>query len=293
MDVLAEDVRDGSLMELLYADNLVLCGEPLNEVMDKYGRWKNAVGEKGLRVNVNKTKGMQLLFAKKSSVLKVDPCGVCSEWVGCNCIWCMKCQRWVHRCCSDGLRQVSPLCCDVFVCRTCPGHNCSVKGKLEFKMGEDVLEDAEKFYLADTISCYGGASEAVSARIDSAWKKFRELSGVSAGKQGLSLKQQGKIYRCCVRPILLYCCETWELNVVDEARLRGVEHRMIGMMCGVRLVDRVSTDVLCDRMGVVVKIEDMIIQSQLQWYGHVMCGDINSQICEVMEVEITGKRKKG
>ena len=39
---------------------------------------------KGLRVNVDKTKGMQLLFGKKSSVLKMDPCGVCGEWVGCN-----------------------------------------------------------------------------------------------------------------------------------------------------------------------------------------------------------------
>ena len=45
----------------------------------------------------------------------------------------------------------------------------------------------------------------------------------------------------------------------DEARLRGVECRMIRMICGVRLVDRVSTDVLRDRVGVVVKIEDMII----------------------------------
>ena len=68
IDVLTEDVRDGSLMKLLYADNLVLCGESLNEVMDKYGRWKNAVERKGLRVNVDKTKGMQLLFKKKSSV---------------------------------------------------------------------------------------------------------------------------------------------------------------------------------------------------------------------------------
>ena len=32
MDVLTEDVRDGSLMELLYADDLALCGESLNEV---------------------------------------------------------------------------------------------------------------------------------------------------------------------------------------------------------------------------------------------------------------------
>ena len=141
-------------------------------------------------------------------------------------------------------------------------------------------------------SCYDGASEAVIARTGSAWRKFRELSGVLVKKQGFSLKQR-EIYQCCVRPVLLYFCETSELTVADEARLRGVERRMIRMMRGVRLVDRVSTDVLRDRVGVVVKIEDMIIQNRLRWYGHFMRGDINSQMCEVMEVEITGKRKKG
>ena len=97
MDVLTEDVKDGSLMELLYSDDLVLHGKSLNQVKDKYGRRKNAVEGNGLKVNVNKTKGMQLLFGKKSSVSKVDPCGACGERVGCNYIQCMKCQRWVHR----------------------------------------------------------------------------------------------------------------------------------------------------------------------------------------------------
>ena len=55
---------------------------------------------KGLRVNVNKTKGMQLVFKKKSSFSKVDPCGVCGEQVGCNSVQCTKCQRWVHPCYS-------------------------------------------------------------------------------------------------------------------------------------------------------------------------------------------------
>ena len=45
-------MRHGSLMELLYANDLALCGETSNEVLDKYGRWKNAVDGKGLRVNV-------------------------------------------------------------------------------------------------------------------------------------------------------------------------------------------------------------------------------------------------
>ena len=53
---------------------------------------------KGLRVNFNKTKGMQLLFGKKSSVLKAD---LCCERFGCNSIQCAKCQRWVHRRWSD------------------------------------------------------------------------------------------------------------------------------------------------------------------------------------------------
>ena len=52
---------------------------------------------------------------------------------------------------------------DVFVCRTCLGHNCSVEKKLEYRSGGDVLEEVEKFYyLGDMISCCGGTSEAVS-----------------------------------------------------------------------------------------------------------------------------------
>ena len=160
MDILTENLRDGSSMELLYLDDPVFCGESLNEVMDNYGRWKNAMEGKGLKVNVDKTKVMKLLFGKKNSVSKVDPCGVCGERVGCNSFQCTKCQRWVHRRCSDVPRQVSLLSCrDVFVSRTCLGHNCSVDEKLEFKGGEDVLEEVEKCcYLDDMINGYGGAS---------------------------------------------------------------------------------------------------------------------------------------
>ena len=46
------------------------------------------------------------------------------------------------------------------------------------------------------------------------------------------------------------------------------------LMCEVRLV------VLRNTVGDVVKIEDIIIQSYLWWYSHVMLGNIDSQICE-------------
>ena len=50
---------------------------------------------------------------------------------------------------------------------------------------------------------------------------------------------------------------------------------MIRMMCEVRLVDRVSTDALRDRKGVLVKIEDMVRREMaLKWALFV---DRNSQ----------------
>ena len=47
-------------------------------------------------MNVDKIKGMQLLFGNESSVSKVDPCGVCGERVGCKSIQCTKCQNCNH-----------------------------------------------------------------------------------------------------------------------------------------------------------------------------------------------------
>ena len=60
---------------------------------------------------------------------------------------------------------------------------------------------------------------------------------------------------------------------------------MIKMMCGMRLVDRVLTDVLCDMVDVVVKIEDVIIQSLLRWYGRVMRRDIDFQIRKLWKLK--------
>ena len=47
----------------------------------------------------------------------------------------------------------------------------------------------------------------------------------------------------------------WELTVVNEARLRGVNRHMIWIMCGMGLIDRVTTDVLGERVGVVCKLK--------------------------------------
>ena len=138
---------------------------------------------KGLRKNAEKTKGIQFLYSKKAYVLKVDVCHVSAEPVDCNSIQCTKCQKWVHHHSSDVPQQIILLSYqDVFVCRMCLSHNCSVKEKGEVKTGEDVLRGKKICYLGDMFSSCVGASDVVSAGIGSAWRKFRYLGGILIGK---------------------------------------------------------------------------------------------------------------
>ena len=45
VDAVTERVRDGSINEILYADDLVLVGETMKDLWDKFWRWKEAFEE--------------------------------------------------------------------------------------------------------------------------------------------------------------------------------------------------------------------------------------------------------
>ena len=90
MDLLTENVRDGSLMEFSHVDNLALCEESSDELIRKYERWKKVLERKSLEITVEKTKGMQLLYGKKAYFSNIDPRG---EQVDYNAIWSTKCQK--------------------------------------------------------------------------------------------------------------------------------------------------------------------------------------------------------
>jgi hypothetical protein len=54
MDVVCGDVMNGLLFEILYADDLVLMADSMEELQPKFDRWKNVIERKGLKVNIGK-----------------------------------------------------------------------------------------------------------------------------------------------------------------------------------------------------------------------------------------------
>ena len=210
VDVISENAREGLINEILYADNLVLMSESVENLKEKFLKWKKAFESKGLKVNLKKTKVM--VSGSKGEVLKskVDPCVKCGKRVMANSMMCTKCGKWVHGRCVK-MKRVASTLAKSFVCKQC------VYTKEEIvKPGKelsffDLVDFVKSFcYLGDRLNASGGSEAAVVARTRFGWIKFRECEGLLYERK-FSLKMKGRIYQSCVRSAMLYRSETWYL----------------------------------------------------------------------------------
>ena len=90
VDVATELVREGALSEVLYVDDLVLKSETIEGLRNKYSKWKEAFENKGMKVNLWKTKVMVSISITQDGLpkSKVDTCSVCSLRVKANSVLC-------------------------------------------------------------------------------------------------------------------------------------------------------------------------------------------------------------
>jgi hypothetical protein len=97
MEMMTREFGEGLPWELLYADDLVLMADSIEQLKEKILNWKRGMEAKGLKVNVGKIKVM----IGGEGAMEVEatckwPCGVCNKGVGRNSIKCTGCQKWVH-----------------------------------------------------------------------------------------------------------------------------------------------------------------------------------------------------
>ncbi|XP_057298477.1 uncharacterized protein LOC130629336 [Hydractinia symbiolongicarpus] len=233
--------------ELLYADDLVLIAESMEELVEKFEKWKKGLEEKGLKVNTAKSKVMiSSIAAKCDLVVGKWPCGVCRKGVGSNSIFFQTCKHWVHKKCSSISGR---LRADIqFVCKRCKGEiieNEVFPALMMYNSGS--LKIVENFcYLGDILGSEGGVGRSVTCRIGSAWKKFGELLPLLTSRV-LSIEVKGRLYEACVRSVMLHGSETWAVKQEDLDRLERNDMRMVRWMCNASLRDRKSSDELRSR----------------------------------------------
>ena len=174
-------------------------------------------------------------------------CGVHEKTVCVNSIHCTTCGYWVHKRCS-GVQGSLVRVAQSIVCKVCRGGGRKAADEFHF---EDVkLECVNKFaYLGDILNDTGGVEQAVAARVRAAWLMFRELCEILCTR-GASLRMKGNVYMACVRSVLTYGAETWAMKAGVFQRLQTTERRMLRMICGVTLRDKVESTVIASRVGV-------------------------------------------
>ena len=86
VDAVSEHTIEGLLNEILYADDLVLMSENLEDLRERFQRWRDALESKGLRINIRKTKMMVSGAEGEVVRSRVDPRGICGKRVMSNAV---------------------------------------------------------------------------------------------------------------------------------------------------------------------------------------------------------------
>ena len=274
LEALSREFRSGVPWEDLYADDLVIIAESLEECVRRLLTWKEAMEKKGLRVNAGKTKimicgtGLDLLQSSGEF-----PCAVCCTGVGSNSIFCNACKHWVHKKCC-GLKRLKKD--PDYRCTQCQGTACPLDGRpqKEVQVGPGKFKVVASFcYLGDMLSAAGGCELSTTTCVKTAWKKFKDLLPVLSSRH-LSFKTRGHVYSSCVRSAMLHASETWPLTKPNLQRLQRNDRAMIRQICNVRPQDIVTTrsNELLVRLGIedldlILKEKTLMVWTcgTLQW----------------------------
>ena len=157
------------------------------------------------------------------------------------------------------------------------------------KVGPDKLEVVNSFcYLGDLLSAGGGCEIAVTTRVKTAWKKFRELLPVLTFRH-LSYKTRGHVYISCMRSAMLHASETWTLT---KRNLQRNDRAMIRQICSIK-PEHVAT-VWSSQLLAKLKLEDLNLilrERRLRWFGHVERS--SGAVRTTCDLQIDSRRKGG
>lgn len=290
IEEIAKECRLGDPWELLFADDLVLTSETREGVEEMLRKWFLAFKAHGLTINMSKTK---LLVTGKEmvDVLKLGkyPCAVCGKGVGANSILCTGCDRWCHGRCS-GLATLARV--TDFLCSRCSsgGGLVDIDESLTLEFG--TVEEVSSFcYLGDVIDREGTVERSARSRISSGWSKWRELRSLLCNCS-IPLKQRAKVYEACVRSAMTYASETWAMTEAVKVMFDSADRRMLRMLCGITLADRISSQNILSSCG-LTDLRMIMMRRRLNWFGHVMRRDLDEPLSKIINLEAPGRRPRG
>ena len=288
LEALSREFCTGCPWKLLYADDLMISAESMEELLVKMQTWKTEMEKKGLRVNMGKTKimesGINLDVLKKSGSTPVV--SVSQELVALM-------QSSVVAASAGCIRNAVALRdpCALTLSSGAPDA-LGLLGLLMKEKFQRLRLETKSLKLSQSSATLGTCSlqeVAAITRCKYAWGKFSELLPLLTNRH-LPLLTRGKVYSSCVRSVMLHAAETWAMKVDTLNCLQRNDHAMIRWICNVRAKDEVSSDSLLTKLG-IQDLDVVLRTSRMRWFGHVERS--TDWIAEVRKLNVIAQKRSG
>ena len=139
----------------------------------------------------------------------------------------------------------------------------------QFYVNGQALKQVRSFkYLGSEIAENGDAGCEARARRMKGQAAFSALSRLW-NDRNVTVATKMKVYMACVRPVLVYGCETWPLKAEHLKMLTAFEHRCWRRILHIPYTAHITNEVVRERVSVANTIDALIKHKRLTWFGHV------------------------
>ena len=155
------------------------------------------------------------------------------------------------------------------------------------KMEDTKVPRVKEFkYLGSTVK----ENDSCERRVQAGWNGLRRVSGVICDKR-LQATVKGKVYSSVVRAAMVYGLETVAVTKKQVKVMEVAEMKVLRFAMGATRKDKIRNEyirstVKVERLGIKMR------EGRLRWFGHVMRRDQEYVGRKMMEMELTGKRKR-
>ena len=137
----------------------------------------------------------------------------------------------------------------------------------------------------------GDCEKEIKKRVQAGWNGWRRVLGVICDRR-LPARVKGKMYSSVVRPAMVYGLETVAVTKKQVEEMEVTEMKMLRFAMGVTRKDKIRNEHIRSTLK-VQRLGMKMREGRLGWYEHVMRRDQEYVGKKMMEMELTGKWKRG
>jgi len=145
-------------------------------------------------------------------------------------------------------------------------------------------------YLGSIVTPDGKSIEDVKNRIGQAKSAFKDMNNIFTSNS-MSIHLKKRLLQCYVEPILLYGCETWNMNEETKKRLESAEMWFLRRMMRVAWTEIKTNETILKEAQTERRLLSVILERQARLFGHVMRRDGLEKLVTTGMVD--GKRSVG